>query len=142
MAAKKNKQLVRHFYEEAFAKGNFALADEVLASDYMLHDATAPDFGGGIDEWKKFQSKYRKAFPDHRLVIEDQIAEGDKVVTRWTTQGTHKADLPGILAIGKHIKITGITITRISNGKIAEEWQNWDTLGLLQQLGVVYAPPS
>jgi steroid delta-isomerase-like uncharacterized protein len=102
----------------------------------------APAFTGGIEAWKKFQSKYRKAFPDHRLAIEDQIAEGDKVVTRWTTQGTHKADLPGIPATGKHVKITGITISRLSNGKIVEEWQNWDALGLLQQLDVVHGPGS
>jgi steroid delta-isomerase-like uncharacterized protein len=77
------------------------------------------------------------AFPDLKLMVEDQIAEGDKVVTRWSATGTHQGELLGIPPTGKQTTATGITIDRIQGGKIVETWTHWDNLGLLQQLGVV-----
>lgn len=82
---------------------------------------------------------YRTAFPDTCFTIEEMIAEGDTVVTRWTARGTHKGDLMGVLPTHKRVTVTGITINRITRGKIAESWDNWDTHGLMQQLGAVPA---
>jgi steroid delta-isomerase-like uncharacterized protein len=140
MGTEDNKILVSRFFEEVFSKHNLAEADRVIAADYVLHDPTAPDLASGPEAWKKFHARYLKAFPDHHLRIEEQVAEGEIVATRWQMQGAHRGDLPGIPATGKKIAVTGITISRIRGGKIVEEWRDWDTLGLLQQLGVVCPP--
>jgi steroid delta-isomerase-like uncharacterized protein len=81
----------------------------------------------------------RAAFPDGRVTIEDMIAEGDKVVTRYNSRGTHKGDFMGIPATGKKVAVTGIVISRIAKGKIAEEWEEFDALGFMVQLGAI--PP-
>ena len=83
---------------------------------------------------------YRTAFPDMRITIEDQVAEGDKVVTRWTASGTHQGDLMGIDPTGRRATVTGITIDRISGGKVEETWTNFDAMGMMQQLGVIPSP--
>jgi len=89
---------------------------------------------------KQFVSMYLTAYPDTHFTIEDQIAEGDTVVTRWTARGTHKGPLMGIPPTGKQVTVTGISIGRVVNGKTVEGWSNYDTLGMMQQLGVVPAP--
>ncbi len=142
MSAEENKAIIRRLFDEVFNKGNLGAADAVLAPDYVLHDPAAPDFAGGREGYRQFQSRYLKAFPDHRLAVEDQIAEGDRVATRWTARGTHRGDLPCIPATGRPVTVTGITISRIFGGRIAEEWQDWDSPGMLQQLGVVPARPG
>lgn len=91
----------------------------------------------GREGFKQFVLMYRSAFPDMHITIEDQIAEGDKVVSRWTARGTHQGELMGIPPTGKQATVTGINIERFANGKFVEEWSNFDALGLLQQLGVV-----
>lgn len=138
----KNKEIVREFFEGYFIHKDKSLPDKYLASDYVLHDPSAPEFSGGREEFKRFQDAYFKAFPDHQLTIDEQFAEGDRVVTRWTARGTQKGDLPGIPASGKSAKVTGITISRVADGKIVEEWQNWDTFGMKEQLGVECAVPA
>jgi len=132
-----NKVIVRRLLEELWNKGNLSLADELFAPNYEHHDASTPDFGRGPESEKKRATLYRTAFPDVRLTIEDIIAEGETVMTRWSCRGTHKGDLRGIAPTGKQINISGVTIARLANGKFAEGWVNWDALGLMQQLGVV-----
>jgi predicted ester cyclase len=83
---------------------------------------------------------YRTTFPDVRITIEDQVAEGDKVVTRWTGRGIHQGDLMGIAPTGTRATVTGITIDHISGGKVAETWANFDVMGMIQQLGVIPSP--
>ena len=134
------KALVHRYYETFFVKKDFSIADKLIAENYLLHDPAIADFDGGREVYKKFQFQWLEAFPDHRLTLNDQIAEGDQVVTRWTATGTHKNDLLGIPATQKKFTITGISISRVAGGQIVEEWQNWDYLGLLQQLGVVRFP--
>jgi steroid delta-isomerase-like uncharacterized protein len=132
-----NKAIVRRLVEELWNKGNLSVADELFAPNYEHHDASTLDFGRGPESEKKRATLYRTAFPDVRLMIEDIIAEGEIVMTRWSCRGTHKGDLSGIAPTGKQITITGVTIARLANGKLAEGWVNWDALGLMQQLGVV-----
>ncbi len=132
-----NKAIVRRLLEEFWNKGNLSLADELFAPNYEHHDASTPDFGRGPESEKKRATLYRTAFPDVRLTIEDIIAEGETVMTRWSCRGTHKGDLRGIAPTGKQINISGVTIARLANGKFVEGWVNWDALGLMQQLGVV-----
>jgi steroid delta-isomerase-like uncharacterized protein len=132
-----NKAIVRRLLEEVWNQGNLSLVDELFAPNYEVHDATTPDFGRGPESEKKRVTLYRSAFPDVRLTIEDIIAEGETVMTRWSCRGTHKGDLSGVAATGKQFTISGITVARLANGKIAEAFVNWDALGLMQQLGVV-----
>jgi len=135
-----NKAIVRRLFAELWNNGNLSVAGELFAPNYEHHDASTPEFGRGPDSEKKRASLYRNAFPDLHLTIEDVTAEGETVMTRWSCRGTHKGDLNGIAATGKPFTITGISVLRVSNGKIAEGFVNWDALGLMQQLGVVPQP--
>jgi steroid delta-isomerase-like uncharacterized protein len=83
---------------------------------------------------------YRNAFPEIQMTVEDLIAEGDKVVTRWTARGTHQGELMGIPPSGNPVEVTGITIDRIEGGKVVETWANYDALGMMQQVGAVPEP--
>jgi ketosteroid isomerase-like protein len=113
------------------------VTDELFAPTYAHHDASTPDVGRGPESEKKRVTLYRSAFPDLRLTIEDIIAEGETVTARWSCRGTHKGELNGIAPTGKQFTISGVSIARFTNGKMAEGWVNWDALGLMQQLGVV-----
>ena len=135
--SEKNKTVVRRLFEEVWNKGNLPVTDELFAPNYVHHDSSTPDVGPGPESEKKRATLYRTAFPDLRLTIEDIIAEGETVMARWSCRGTHKGDLSGIAPTGKQFTISGISIARIANGKMAEGWVNWDALGLMQQLGVV-----
>ena len=132
-----NKAIVRRLIEEVWNKGNLSLVDELFAPNYEHHDASSPDFGRGPESEKKRATLYRTAFPDLRVTIEDIIAEGEIVMTRWSCRGTHKGDLSGIAPTGNPFTISGMTVARVANGKLAEGHVNWDALGLMQQLGVV-----
>jgi steroid delta-isomerase-like uncharacterized protein len=137
-----NKAIVRRLFTELWNNGNLSVAGEVFAPNYAHYDPSTPDFGRGPDSEKKRAALYRTAFPDLHLTIEDVIAEGETVMTRWSCRGTHKGDLNGIAPTGKHITISGVTVARVSEGKIVEGYVNWDALGLMQQLGVVPQPAN
>jgi steroid delta-isomerase-like uncharacterized protein len=135
MGASTNKEIVRRLGIEPW-EGNVGVIDELVSTDYIGHDPAQPDMHGpeGV---KAFITTYLSAFPDGSITIDDQLAEGDLVATRWTGRGTHNGELMGIPPSGKQVTVNGITISRLKDGRVVEEWQNWDTLGLLQQLGVV-----
>jgi steroid delta-isomerase-like uncharacterized protein len=135
-----NKKVVRRLFEELWNKGNMQVADELVAPTYMHHDASTPELGKGPQSEKNRVTHYRTAFHDFRLNIEDLYAEGETVVARWSGRGIHKGELNGIAPTGKQFAITGVTICRLSDGKLVEGWVNWDALGLMRQLGVVPEP--
>lgn len=138
MPADENKALVRRFYEE-IDKGNLAAMDELVAEDYIDH--SPPPFPGlapGRAGVKQAFEIFWKATPGTHE-IEDQIAEGDKVVTRLRMIGEHEDDLPGIPKTGNKLEMTATVVHRIEDGKLAEKWSNKDELGFLQQLGVIPA---
>jgi steroid delta-isomerase-like uncharacterized protein len=132
-----NKRISRRLVEEVFNTGRFEILDELVAGSFVNHDPSATGEMKGPEGVRQLIETYRGAFPDLKITIEEQIAERDLVTSRWTGRGTHRGELLGIGATGKETTVTGITIDRIDNGKIVESWNNWDTLGLLQQLGVV-----
>jgi len=136
MSAEENKAIYARIVEEGFNKGNLSVTDELVAANHVNHT----DNVHGPEEYKGFITLYRTAFPDLQMTIVDSIAEGDKVVNRWTATGTHKGELMGIPPTGKQIEVTGTYTARIVGGKIVEEWGNMDALGMMQQLGVVPAP--
>jgi steroid delta-isomerase-like uncharacterized protein len=137
VSSDQNLALVHRLFDEVNNKHNLAAADELVAPDYILHDPGNPNFSGGREGYKQFQTGFTQAFPDHQLTFDAEFAAGDLVVTRWTSTGTQTGALGGIPATGKHVKVSGITISRVANGMVAEDWQEWDQLGLLKQLGVM-----
>jgi steroid delta-isomerase-like uncharacterized protein len=139
MLTEQHKAIVQRWVEGGWNQGNLGLVDELYTTDYMLHDPQSPDFPGGQAAFKQFVTNLRTGFPDIHVMIEDMLAEGDKVVWRWTITGTHTGDLMGIPATGRPVSITGIVLSRFAQSKWAEDYVNWDTLGMLQQLGVVPA---
>src|SRR5215211_2245590 len=114
--SEENKALVRRQEEDLFSGGNLDVADEIYASDY------------------------RQAFPDLRVTVEDLIAEGDRVAAHLRFRGTHLGELDGIAPTGRRVDCTGIVVSRIEEGKIAEDWANFDDLGMMQQLGLIPEP--
>ena len=133
------KAISRRLLEEAFNGGNLAVVDELVDAGFVNHDPATGGQAHGIEGAKANIGAYRAAFPDLRIAIERQLAEGDYVVTRWTARGTHHGELMGLAPTGKQSTVTGITIDRIRAGRIVESWSNWDTLGMLQQLGAIQA---
>jgi steroid delta-isomerase-like uncharacterized protein len=131
-----NKEIVRRLGVEPW-EGNIGVIDELVAADYVGHDPSQPEDMRGPEGVRQFVTTYLTAFPDGKITIDDQLAEGDLVTSRWTGRGIHQGDLMGIPPTGKQVTVTGITISRVKDGKVVEEWTNWDTLGLLQQVGVV-----
>jgi len=140
MSTEQNKTVSRRIFEEVWNKGNLSVIDETSASNLVNH-FTPPGMPAGAEGFKQFAKVYRAGFPDLHFTIDDMIAEGDKVVTRYTATGTNKGEIFGMPATGKKATVTGMTIARYdANGKSAEVWVNFDQLGLLQQLGVVPTP--
>ncbi len=137
-SADQNKALVRRFYAE-IDKGNIAILDELVAENYMDHNPPPfPTSKTGRERLKEDFKIFLDATPGHH-VIEDQIAEGDKVVTRLTSYGRHEGDLPGAPRTGNEMKMTSITIHRIDGGRIVEKWSEKDMIALLTQIGVMPA---
>ena len=139
MSADANKALVRRFYAE-IDKGSLEAMDELVAEDYIDHNP--PPFPGlrpGREGLKQAFKIFWEATPGYHR-IEDQIAEGDRVVTRMTSIGKHTGDLPGAPRTGNDLKMTSITIHRIANGQLAEKWSEKDVMGFLQQIGVLHPP--
>jgi steroid delta-isomerase-like uncharacterized protein len=141
MSLEDNKAIVRAHVAALFNQHRVAQTDEFFAQDYLDHaplPGQAPGLAGAKQKWMS----YLTAVPDLRATIEDMVAEGDKVAVRWTVQGTHRGELLGIPPTGKHVRFSGISIYRLAVGKIAEQWEQWDRLPLLQQLGVLPTPAA
>jgi predicted ester cyclase len=138
MSAETNKALVRRFYEE-IDNGNLAAMDELVAENYVDHSPPPfPGLASGRAGLKQAFEIFWVATPGQHH-IEDQIAEGDRVVTRLRVAGTHENDLPGISKTGNKLETTATVTHRIEGGVLVEKWSNKDELGFLQQLGVI--PP-
>jgi steroid delta-isomerase-like uncharacterized protein len=138
-ALEANKALVRRLVE-GMRPGNLDVIDEVVAADFVHRNPADPTMAPGPAGLKRMEQRWLAAFPDMQTTVDDQFAEGDKVVTRWTGRGTHRGEMFGIAPTGKQIEFTGIFIDRIAGGKIVEHWDEADILGVLQQLGAVPSP--
>jgi len=129
------KKVSRRIFEEVWNGKDIAAIDELMAADYVHHDPQSPQFSGGREGYKQLVEYYLKAFPDSHFTIDQEIQEGNTAVTRWTVRVTHRGDLPTMPATGKIFSVTGITVARLQDRKFVESWNNWDALGLMQQLG-------
>ena len=142
MSAEENKAFVRRQIEETWNKGNLDFVDEGFTSDFVKHDPLSPEEIRGPEGFKENVATTRMAFPDFHVRIVDQLAEGDLVATRYIISGTHEGALAGIPPSGNRIEVAGTGVDRFSGGKIAESWEMYDTLGMMQQLGVIPSPES
>jgi steroid delta-isomerase-like uncharacterized protein len=133
MSSEQNKAIVRRLFEEPW-KGNLSVVDELTASEYIAHDPALPEPLRGPEGVKEFVSAYLVAFPDARITVEQQLAEGDLVATRWSARGTHEGELMDLEPTGKKVTVTGLTMSRLEGGKIVEEFQNWDFSGMIRQI--------
>ena len=131
-----NREIARRFREDLWNSGDLAQADEIFARDCLVH-ARVPfpiDFARGPDALRHLIFFYHLAFSDIRVTADQIVAEGDMVVVRWTANGRHTGHLLGLPPTGRETVTSGIDMLRIVDGKIAEGWVSWDTLGLFEQL--------
>ena len=140
MSTEENKAIVRRFLEGIFSQGNPDVVDELAGPDFVVHDPSSEAGQVDAEGVKESIAWSHSAFPDLRVTIEDQVAEGDKVATRWRVRGTHQGEMMGVSATGKQVTFTGTQTDYISGGKIVESWSNWDTLGMLGQIGAGPVP--
>jgi steroid delta-isomerase-like uncharacterized protein len=130
------KTTARNFIEKGLNQKDMTALDEYFSPRLTDH-ALPPGLPAGRDGRKMFASALLAAFPDLHVQLEDMVAEGEKVVTRYTVQGTHSSDLMGIPATGKQVSVGGIAIDRFEDGQSVEHWEIFDQMGLMQQLGVI-----
>jgi len=139
MSAQENKEKARRFMEEGFGRGKTEVLDEVLHSDFVCYDPNS-ETGEvrGAQTMKDEIEYFRSAVPDLSYTVEDQVAEGDEVVTRWTARGTHRGEFFGVAGSGARIEMSGIQIDRFDqSGKMVEEWPEYDLLGAMKQMGAL-----
>jgi steroid delta-isomerase-like uncharacterized protein len=139
VSTEENKAVFRRYVEELGNEGKLELADEIF-DRYLAHQSDGSVLERGPEDVKRFMGEFREAFPDFHSTVEDQIAEGDRVVTRWRMRGTHEGEFRGIAPTGNKLDITGIGIFRFSDGKVVESWDNFDQLGMMRQLGAIPSP--
>jgi steroid delta-isomerase-like uncharacterized protein len=134
-----NIALVSRIWNEVWNRGELDACDEILAADYT---GVIPGQPGGIhgpEAFKQMVAVYRTGFPDVHLTVDDVFATGDRVAVRWVSRGTHLGSLMGIPPTGRHMEVMGISLFQIVDGKVALEWEGFDTMGMMQQLGLVPA---
>jgi predicted ester cyclase len=136
-----NEALSRRFFEEVCNERRLEVADEIISPDHVFHEPQTPISAPGPQGVKDAVRIYQEGL-DGRWDVKDVMSDGDRVVTRWVGHGVHNSELMGIAPTGREIHVDAITIHRIADGRIAEDWTVWDALGLLQQLGVVPSPEA
>jgi len=138
MSIETNKTIAKQAREEIYNTGKLEIADQICDAQAVIrnHDPVTPDFGRGPQALKQVAQMYRTAFPDARCTVDEIVAEGDKVVARWTGRGTNTGPLGSNAATGKKVEVTGVDLLKIVNGKIVECNTVWDAAGMLQQLGL------
>jgi steroid delta-isomerase-like uncharacterized protein len=139
MSAEDNKALVRRFFEDSWNKHHPAVVDEIFSADFVDRSPELPGIPHTREGVKQLMGMYLRGFPDATITVEDQLVDGDRVVTRWTGRGTHTGEFMDLPPTRKTVTVAGIQIDRISGGTIVESWTSFDQLGMLQQLGAVPA---
>lgn len=140
MSTKENKELARQFFNDANTyRGDIAkalsMSEKSVAPGWIDHHVSRGDMNR--EQFIQFWNAMSAAFPDLKFSIDDMVAEGDKVVTRYTMQGTHKGPWRGIPPTGKQVVIKGVSIDKIVGGKVVESWDFPDSMGMMTQLGVI-----
>lgn len=140
-----NKELVQRAIEEAFNSGNVAVLDDVLADGFVAHAPAEPGHGPETQDRDRLEEEIKRnraIFPDLTFDIQEMIAEGNAVAVRWKLHGTHEGAMPGVEPTGKEVTVRGMNFMHIEDGRIAEDWVLWDSLNMMQQLGIGPEPPG
>jgi steroid delta-isomerase-like uncharacterized protein len=137
-----NRQIVQRFMDECWNQGNLNTVMELVANDCRYHDPVFPSLTSGAENIKNHIQTCRNGFPDLTFTIDDTIAERNEVVAHWTGTGTHKGQFLGMPPTNKKASVTGTSIFRIEDGKIVEEWANWNLMSMMEQLGIATAPQA
>lgn len=132
-----NRETLRRLIDEVWTQGNLSVLAELVGSDYLRHDPALPEPLRGREALAHLIGTYRTAFPDLALLIVEFLADGDKLVYRWSGRATHQASFAGMAATGKVVELEGTSIVRLVDGRISEEWACWDRARLLSQLGLL-----
>ena len=141
MSAEENVQIMRRWFQEVWNEGRIETIHELFSPAGVAHGQESPEAElRGPTEFEAFVKKTRSAFPDMQLAVEDVFATGDKGVLRWSGVMKHTGDAMGMPASGRTVRLRGITLVRFADGKVVESWDNWDQLGMLQQIGAVSPP--
>ena len=140
MSTNQNKVIARRIVDESWTKHNPSILDGIFSNDAVLHDPQNPTVAKGPQGAKSTLARYLRAFPDLKITIEREIADGDYVVQHLRASGTNTGEFNGMPATGKNTSVTGVMTSKIKDGKVIEAWSLFDSLGLLQQLGVLPAP--
>jgi steroid delta-isomerase-like uncharacterized protein len=143
MSTEQNKAVVRKWFEDVISRGKVEYVDTICQQcvpSFVVIKGVADPPPQGLEGVKDLIRAFRDAFPDLKISVEDQIAEDDKVVSQLTVRGTHLGNFMGAPATGRQVEVSGISIWRVADGKLIDETVNWDTLRMLQQLGVVPTP--
>lgn len=130
-----NKDLLRRTFEEVMNRRNMDFVDQVFASDFIGHDTSGGTYG--VADFKRSVTDVLAAFPDCHITIEDQLSDGDKVVTRWVASGRHQGEYMGVPATGEYGSMMGISIDRVAGERIVESWEITDDAGMMRQLGLI-----
>jgi len=138
MSTEENKALIRRWFDE-LDKRNFAIIDELIAEDYVDHNPPLPNLPPGREGVRQSSLILASAFPDAVHTLLDQMAEGDKVMTRMTVCATFTGEIYGLTPTGNVIEVSGMAVHRIADGKLVEHWAHMDMAGFMDQLG---APPA
>lgn len=139
--SEENKRLVNRIYDEAISSGMYGVIDELIAPDYVAHGMPQkmPSSVNGPQEFRQTVEAFRSAFPDLYMLVEEQIAEGDRVSDQGYITGTHRGEFLGVPPSGQQIKVNVISIWRLENNKVVENWVQMDLMSLMQQIGAVPA---
>ena len=129
------KQLVRSVFETVWNHGDAATADRIYADTYVANIANIPSAIHGVEEFIQFVALFRAISPDLRFTVDDQVAEGDKVATRWTARLKSNGDGLASQSEGENIEVTGMSFHQVANGKLVESWDNWDAMTVFQSMG-------
>lgn len=142
MSTEQYKATARRWFTDIIAQGQLGVADEIFAANHVIHDPHAPPSGwpDGPEGLKMVATVFGGGFSDWEITIEDQLAEGDRVATRWKASATNSGPLMGMPPTGRRVTVTGVNVARFAGGKIAESWFNFDMLSLLQQVGAIPSP--
>ncbi len=140
MSTEHDKAVIARVADEVWNRGNLDVIDEIAAPETRYHGPHMPGGSGSRGDWRTAIARYRSAFPDSHVVFDELLACGDRIIGRWRATGTQTGPLPGLEPTGMPIAISGITIYRMTDGRIVEAWEQLDLLGMWQQLGMFPKP--
>jgi predicted ester cyclase len=134
-----NLEVIKYerIWTDGLNRGDVSPADEAFASNCIIHMAGAPSPNLSVEAFKELVSGLLIAFPDFHITVEDQMVSGDKVAFRWLAKGTHDGPLGETQPTGKKVQFEGLIFDHIVGDQVVERWEQWDQMGMLQQLGIV-----